>query len=87
MPGKRKFKFLMFRAGLRGWLQAAKNDKLGNSNLRLGAFIDPELVLNSLRQKTCRALGTSLDKLKLVTIFGNRTERCKIYLTVPNYLF
>lgn len=55
--------------GLKHWIEAIKTDTLYSARLPLAAFIDPEVVLNSLRQKTCRQIGTSLDKLKLSTTF------------------
>lgn len=35
--------------GLRHWIEAIKSDSLYSSRLPLAAFIDPEVVLNSLR--------------------------------------
>lgn len=69
--------------GLKHWIDAIKNDQLFETRLPLSAFIDPEVVLNSLRQKTCRMLGTSLDKLSLNSTFSDPVSKDgKIYLQV-----
>jgi len=73
---------LNYSAGLKGWVSATKDDSITSQPLRLGAFIDPEIVLNSLRQKTCRMLKTPLDKLRLVTEFAGKSGKCSCYITV-----
>lgn len=69
--------------GLKHWIDAIKSDQLFETRLPLAAFIDPEVVLNSLRQKTCRLLGTSLDKLSLNSTFSDpNSKEGKLFLQV-----
>ena len=64
------------------WITAIKNETIYSERLPLGAFIDPEVVLNSLRQKTCRNLKTSLDKLVLTTSFGSQDSNVGLAINV-----
>ena len=72
--------------GLKTWIDAVKNDSLYTQPVPLGAFIDPEVVMNSLRQLTCRSLETSLDKLLLVTSFSKPSDDVVMSLNVRKKL-
>ncbi|PRP81711.1 hypothetical protein PROFUN_10811 [Planoprotostelium fungivorum] len=67
------------------WVERVNNDTLLKTPMDLGELFRPETLINALRQQTARALGVSLDQLKLVSgpdakSLGN----CKLPIVVSN---
>lgn len=74
--------FLKKSYNLAFWLNAAAKDDLGKEPLPLGAFLNPEIVFNALRQKTCRSTGASLDKLKMLVEFGLKSSELSLKVSL-----
>jgi hypothetical protein len=68
---ERRILYDYFRGLLKNWVLALKGDALYDNKLPLGVFLEPEIVLNTLRQKTCRSIKKPLDELELNVTFGD----------------
>lgn len=55
------------------------SQSLYDNKLPLGVFLEPEIVLNTLRQKTCRSIKKPLDELEMNVTFGEQANNDSIY--------
>lgn len=56
---------------MKNWVTALSQKSLYESKLPLGVFLEPEILLNTLRQKTCRQIKKPLDDLEMNVTFGD----------------
>jgi hypothetical protein len=64
---------------LKNWISAIDQKALYQTRLPLGVFLDPDILLNTLRQKTCRQIKKSLDDLEMSIGFGENSENLSIF--------
>lgn len=55
---------------MKNWVVALNQKTLYDDRLPLGVFLEPEILLNTLRQKTCRQIKKPLDDLEINVTFG-----------------
>lgn len=58
------------RGLLKNWAVALTQNALYRNKLPLGVFLEPGILLNTLRQKTCRQLKKPLDELEILVTLG-----------------
>jgi hypothetical protein len=56
---------------LKNWVTSLNQKGLYDNKLPLGVFLEPEILLNTLRQKTCRQIKKPLDDLDMNVTFGD----------------
>ena len=71
---------------LKNWALALSNKSLYDGRLPLGVFLQPEILLNTLRQKTCRHLKKPLDELEMQVTFGDSHNLSPFCLTVGDMM-
>jgi Dynein heavy chain C-terminal domain len=60
---------------LKNWAIALAQNGLYRNKLPLGVFLEPDILLNTLRQKTCRHLKKPLDELEILVTFGSANDQ------------
>lgn len=61
----------MARGLLKNWVVAIRENSLYKIKLPLGVFLEPDILLNTLKQKTCRHIKKPLDELEMHVTFGD----------------
>ena len=67
---------------MKNWVIALNQKTVYESKLPLGVFFEPETLLNTLRQKTCRELKKPLDDLEMQVTFGDQILGCPFYFKI-----
>lgn len=69
--GRKTYALNNSRGLLKNWVMALSSGTVYDNKLPLGVFLEPEIVLNTLRQKTCRQIKKPLDELEMNVTFGD----------------
>lgn len=68
-----------FSGLLKNWVTSLNQKGIYDNKLPLGVFLEPEILLNTLRQKTCRHIKKPLDDLEMNVTFGEDALNDSIY--------